>query len=357
MGTTKETFGTSTNLSAFGTSLASQIGINLDNSDSFLHCFVGDEVLQLSKTPSTQPEVEPLSLPNFPYVLEVLDNNSSCIAVIDYLFADYMVPVSLETSLPARNLLEQFLGRAGAFALEPCSQSLEFNPVLLDFSSTEELPIGSYSNVIYSEVNAQMKSVRNGLDVNLSGKCDVQEHTAFVESEPCSLVVPVKVFPIVLWDFQGNLNSTIRGCELDSVKQELGASLVEVQRHTFLKGRFSTFASLDAFECLRSYAVSINDELCWEIEFLSDIIITEMMKFVSVGDVSFNSFVSDKGDSFGVLHHHAEKSFIALNFELDSSYGLHRMDNVVLIYKLDDEVTSGSFLPQINLWVSRPTFL
>jgi len=38
-----------------------------------------------------------------------------------------------------------------------------------DLISTKELPIASYSNLVYSDINTNLKSVRNLVDVNISG--------------------------------------------------------------------------------------------------------------------------------------------------------------------------------------------
>src|SRR3989344_3614130 len=141
MGTNKKTFGTRTKLSTFGTGLASTEWSNLNYSNPSLHRFVSYEVLQLIETPAIKPEVKSSTFSCVPYSFDVFQHNSSSVAVINYCFADYMVPISFETSLSARNLLQEFLARTSAFALEPCSQSLEFESISLNFSSTKELPI------------------------------------------------------------------------------------------------------------------------------------------------------------------------------------------------------------------------
>jgi len=89
--------------------------------------------MQLIETPTIQPEINSSAYVHLSYALKVFQHDSSCITVTNYRFTDNMVPISLETFLPARNLFEQLLARPSAFALEPCSQSFEFKPVSQDY--------------------------------------------------------------------------------------------------------------------------------------------------------------------------------------------------------------------------------
>jgi len=84
MGTSKPSFGTGTKLTTIGTLLGSEVWTDLNHSNTFLQSFVCDEGLQLVETPSIQPEIVPLAFLGFSYAFEVLQYNSSSIAVFNY---------------------------------------------------------------------------------------------------------------------------------------------------------------------------------------------------------------------------------------------------------------------------------
>ena len=106
METNKKTFGTSTKKATLATSLRSNVRTNFNNHNSNSFSFVADKVLQLIKTPAVKPEIKSFALADSDS-LDVFQHNSSCIAIANKLFAYNMVPLSPETSLPARNLLDR----------------------------------------------------------------------------------------------------------------------------------------------------------------------------------------------------------------------------------------------------------
>jgi len=358
MGTNKKTFGTRTQFPTFGTSLGSKVGINLDYINPSLHSFVANEVLQLVETPSIEPEIKFSAFSNLSYVFKVFQNNSSCFAVINNLFTDYMVPVSLETSLSARNLAKKLLTTSSAFALEPCSQSLEFEPVSLDFSPTKELFTACYSNMIYSDINTNLKSVRNLADVDISGKCDVKEHPIMlVNSKQGSLITPVKILPVIFRNFNRNINPALESSEPNLIKAESECSLVKGKGHNILENWFGAFVSLNRFKCLRSYTIGVYDELGRDIKLGSCFVITKMVKVISVVSLSFKAFVSYIRNGFGVFLHSIKKKFIHRNFKFDSCYGLHIKGNIFKVYKCFVLEVKRQFLSTLKCGVSLPKII
>ena len=324
MVTNKISFGTYTKFSTMRTDLASVEWINFDNINPLLHSFVADEVLQLVETPSIQPEVEFSSLPCLSYIFEVFQYNSSSVTICNNLFADNMVPMPNETSLFARNPFQEFLTTSSAFALEPCSQFLEFESISFNFSSTKELPIACYSNMVYSDINTNLKSVRSLVDVNVSRKCDMQEHPIiFINSEQSSLVIPIKILPIIFRNFNRNTNPSINGCKPNFIKTKGECPLIKIQRHTFFKDGLRAFSGFDAFKSLRSYSVGVYDKLRRQFELISCFVITKMVKLVSIINARSKSFISNIRDSFGVLLHSVKKQIIERYFDFDCCYRLH----------------------------------
>ena len=360
MGTNKKTFGTRTNLAAQVMPLGCEIGISFNYFNSSLQSLIPNKAMQLIETPSAQPEVEPFSLLLFSYAFKVFQNDSSSVAIANNLFADYMVPVSLETPLPARNLLQEFLAGTSAFALEPCSQSLEFEPVRFNFATAKELPIACYSNMVYSDINTK-KSVRISWNADVSGKCNMQEHSVvLVNSKQSSLITPIKILPIVFRNFNRNVNPTIDCCESDFIKTKSKCSLIKSKGHTFLKSWLRTLVSLDRFKSLRSYSIGVYDKLRGQVKAFSGIIIAEMVKLVSVIDIGLKSLISYVLDSFRVLLHSLKQKIIFRNFQLNGCNGFHGNLKDKLPYmpygQMSSPVQNGGwqFLPRLKSWVSLP---
>jgi len=334
MRTNKKTFGTRTQLSTLGTGLGSEIRTDFNSLYSIPQGFVSNELLELVERPTINPKVKSFAFINISYTFEVLQNNSSCFAVINNLFTDNMVPISLETFLLSRNLFEKFLATSSAFALEPCSQSLEFEHVSFDFSPAKELPIACYSNMVYSDINTNLKSVRNLVDVDISGKCDVKKHSImFVNSNNHSLVTPVEILPIVFRNFNWDINSTIDSCEPNLIKFESKYFLVKIKRHVFFKKWLTAFSVFNRLQSLRSNTISIYNELGRKIEFVPTFIITKMMKLVFITNIRFKTFISNVRYNFGILLHSFKKQFICRYFKFNSYYGLHIDKNVEQVFK------------------------
>lgn len=359
MGTSKKTTGTGTKRTASAASLRSQIGVDFDYVDACLQSFVFDEVMQLEEAPAMKPEINSSAFFHLPDSFQIFQDNSSCITVVHNLFADYMVPVSLETSLSARNLLQEFLSGAGAFALEPCSQSLEFESVLFDFTSTKELLTACHSDVVYSDVNTNMKSVRNLADVDISGKRDMEKHPVLlVTDDSDGLSVPVEILPIILWNFDWHSNSSFAGSELYLFKTKFESSCIEVKRHELLEGWLDF--QFSGLEGLGSNPVCIDDELGWQLESLPYITVAEMVELESVVDLGSKSSVSNVADSFAVLLHHIDEQGIARNLQFDCGYRLHNHKKTQIVYKpcvceeREWAVGNGgfAFLPILKDWVS-----
>jgi hypothetical protein len=334
MGTNKKTFGTRTNASTPGTPLGSEIRIDFDSLYSSPESLVFNKALELVERPSTQPEVNLLAFPHLSYSFEVFKDNSPSLAVIHNLLGDYMIPVSLETSLPARNLFKEFLAGTSAFTLESCSQPLEFEPFTLDFSSAKELPIACHSNMVYSDINTNLKSVRNLVDVDISGKCDMKKHPVMlVNSHKHSLVAPVKILPVVFRNIDGNVNPAVDSANPNLVKAESECSLVKVKRHNLLEGWLSALVGSHRFKGLRSYTIGIYDKLGGQVKQFPAFIVAKMVKLVSVVSLSFKPSISYVRYCFGVLLHGVKKQFVHRDFKFDSSYGLHIVNVEELIYK------------------------
>ncbi len=357
MRTNKKTFGTGTKISAVGTSLASVVRADFNHIDSFLQSLIFDKTLQLVEVPAVKPEVKLLSLSLLPYSSDVFHHDSSSFATGNNLFADVVVCPSFETSLLSRNPLEEFSGTSSAFGLEICPQTLILNHLAFDFLAAEELPIACYGNVVYSDINTQLKSVRNRLGIDISGKCDMQEHPLIlIDGKESSLRTPIKILPITFGNFDWNINPAFDGCEPDPIRVESEGSFIKSQGHIFLKDRFTSFVSLDRFEGLGSYTISIYHKLRRNAKLLSNLVIAKMMELIPIVNTRLKSSVSDVRNSLAVLFHSFEKQPVHRDFKLNRSNRLHTFLREERVFKLiGDE--KGQFLPTLKCRVSLPQTL
>lgn len=310
-------------------------GVNIDYSASLELCLVVDESLQLIEAPVVEPVSLFLADSTSPYTFYVFHSNCvSNIAFGDYCLADFVVALLDEAFLPSRNLLQEPSGTSCAFALQPSPQISVSGLYELDSIGVEELPVGCNCNIVYSDIHP-MKSVRIRWDGNVSGKRYVQEHpvSLFVVDELGSLVSPVEIFPVVSWDCDWDVNPTFRSCEPDLFRTECKCPSVKVQRHIFLKDRFTSFVGLDGFKCLGSYSYGIYNELGRKFELASHLVVGEMMQFVSVSYITFETLTGDVFNSFGILLHSSEKQFILRDFQFNGHDGFHTDKEYNLVNK------------------------
>ncbi len=364
MGTNKISFGTRTDFTALRAGLRSHIRVDLNNLNPSFDSLILNEAMQLIETPPIEPEIESLSLLDFSYAFQVLNNNCSSVAVIDNLLRDYMIPVSLETSLFSRNLLQEFLRTSSAFGLESCSQPFIFNSFTSNMFSTKKLPIACYSNMVYSDINPQLKSVRNLLGFDISGKSYVKKHPVFlINNQVSSLRIPVKILPVIFRNIQRDFNSAFDSCKLNSIEEKLESPQIKSKRHTFFKDRFRAFVGFDRFKGLRSYSIGIDNKLGRQVKLLPSFIITKVVKVISVVNSSGKSFICNIRDSFRVFLHSLKKQFTFRYLNFDSSYRLHIREYIFDLFKCYASASSRNtqrryaLLPQLKQWVSELTIL
>jgi len=338
---------TGTETSAVGTGLGSQVRTDLNYIDASLQSLVFDETLQLEEAPTIKPSVKPLThilIPALSYPFKVLQYDCVSTAADD-LFADVMIDPTHVTILPTRDCFEQSLGRLGAFTLKSLPQILELHN--LSLMPSEHSAITTDSEVVYSDINTDLKSVRNLVDINVSGECDVQEHSVMlINGKQGSLWTPIKILPIISWNFDGNINPTINSGEPNLVGVEGEGSLVKSQRQTLFKSRFASLVSFDRLEGLGSNTISIYHKLRRQVKLLSGFVIAEMMKAITIVSLGFKTSISDIRNSLAILFHSIKKQPVERDFELDCNNRLHRNYWVEQVFKT---IGGKAFLlPTIN---------
>lgn len=333
MGANKKTLGTSTEFTAVRTSLGCKVGINFNYINPSLISFILNKSLELVKTPSIEPEVKPFSFLGLADSFDVFEYNCSSITIADDLFAYNMIPVSLETSFSARNLFQEFPCRVSAFALEPCSQSFEFNPVFSYMFSTEKPFIACNSDMVYSDINTKRSTVKRTRDVDISGKSDMHKHPVkLISFNDCSLPRPVKVFPVIFWNLYRYLKSSPDCGNTGFIEAECKISLVKTERKIFPEHWLGAFIGFNGFKGLRCYSVGINHQLRWKVKQFSAFIVAKMMKLVSVMNLIFKTFISYVRNSLRILLHCIKDKLIWLDSQFHGYSRPHISQEDIIIY-------------------------
>jgi len=351
MGTNKKTLGTRTQFSTSGTGLGSKIRTDCNSLYSSTQSLVCNELLQLVERPSVEPEIESSAFSDLSYAFEVLQNNSSKFTVIHNLLTYYMIPIPHKPLLSARDLFEQSFGRTSAFGLEFSTNSFELNPFKLDLPCVEELPIACYSNLVYSDINTQ-KSVRISWELNVSGKCDMQEQFVLAENKVSIPNIQIKILPIIFRNINRNFEPAIDSSKRNTIKiKAKGTGIISYCKHFPKVGLFRFLYFPQRFKSLTSLVSGRTNKLCRKFKSLSNRIVSKVMKFPlgisSIVPASINNILC----RLGVLPHCIKKLFFTGNFKFYCNNRFHTDTGNMLVYKFYTQVSSGitrrrsAFLP------------
>ncbi len=311
-----------------GASLRSHVRLDKINNLSFSFRFVFDEALQLKKAPIVEPSIESSALANLSDSLEVFHNNR--VSIADNTLANNMVVVPHKAFLSATQSSEQSLGRFCAFALQPSTQVMKFSN--LGFRSFEKNTFACYSEVVYSDINTQNPVATRSWSVDFSGKCDVKKQFSFFISDNLkSLIVPVKVFPVVFWNADLNILSFAfdESSEPDFLKREGKKVFVEGDRTRFYNG---LDFELGGFKIFRSLCNRFTGKISRKP--LPQIFINNMVKPESVAYLGFKSFVNSILHSLLESVEHIKQLLIIRNFQFYGGSSFHKLNAGQLIYKL-----------------------
>src|SRR3989344_5156621 len=234
--------------SAFGTPLRGISWINQDNSISIKSGFVFNKSLQLIKAPT----IKPVSLfstnsatPNTFYVF-----HNYCISRINRVYnglTDFVIALSHKTFLFSRYLLQKFSRTSSAFRLQSAPQIFILGFNVFSLLGIKKLLVGSNCNVVYSNIYPK-KSVRTLRNSNFSRKCNMQKHPVkFVYSNLHSLIIPIKILPVIFRNIYWDVFSSIKSGYPDFIKTKSKGSSIKIKWYKFLKNWFSSFIGFSGF--------------------------------------------------------------------------------------------------------------
>lgn len=343
MGTTKETFGTSTNLSTLGTVLASHIRINPNGCNSLLHGFIGYETVQLIKAPPMQPEIKFSAFIGSDSFDVFQDNCISIFTIGDNLFAYHMIPIPHKPFLFAGDGFEPSLSTASAFGLEFSFQSFVMQPLIFNLLCVKELPVTCYSNMVYSDINTQLKSVRISLDVDISGKRDMQEKSFLpIKDEVSTSGSPIKIFPIIFRNLKWNFDSTANSNKRDIIGFESERPSIISNAHKLLNFGFGWFLILPKrFKNFTGLISTRTYKLSRKLSLFPDKVISFVMQRSFKMCTFIPTAINNSLHRLRVLFHSIKKYLFFRNLEFYSCDRLHNILNSVFIYKSYVQMSGG----------------
>ena len=357
MGTKKTGRIPRTEFSTVGTGLGSHIWINQDKSLSNHFSFVSNHLLKLSERPVVNPSVCRFSFSvfssAFPDVSQVF-HNKDISYTINYLSADVVIEPSHITFLSSRESFKSSLSGLCAFGLEFSSQPLK----LFDFSLMpfKELPFGSDSNVVYTQINADRSNLRvTKVSRDFLGNNDIKKPLPFSFNQHSFLKFPIRIFKVIFRNVQRNINSF--GVSGDSDRfighLERSQSLIKQKRSRF-NNWFASFQLFRRLSNLKSFTKSLNSKLRFKIKLLSQSFVDMLMQFKFMFNVIMPSIITRKLNGFeiGVRNIFNMWQFSQRNFHCDS----HSSYKTEQVFKFFGNEEMG-FLPYLKIGVSALTTL
>lgn len=343
---------------AAGAGLGSVLSGNFDYFDSLPFSLVGYELLELEEASVVQPAVESpafalFSDPSQPFHHDCVARCKSS----DYLLGNFMVDLCHKPFLLAAKLSEKPFGRASAFGLEFPLKIAELGFPLLNLAATEEPAVGSDSQFLYPDIDADNLSVatRMSADINIFGKCNVDKQPLLsVKDEVGGADLPRQIVPEASWNFNRYLEPAFNRTKRNHLWLEAEASRIISDCHEFPADGLSAI-ELACLKHIASRVPAAANELCRKLAVLSDRIIGNIMEFSFIKVLQFPSPIKNRLDCFRVLLHGFKKLLPDRKLQLDSGNGFHdRYLDCRFKYLTG---VKWRFLSALKCGVSSPRFL
>lgn len=328
MRTTNKTTMSNKNIMADRTLFGSVGRIDIDNPTSFFGGFILNEGLQLPERPFMNPPI-PFGF-TFPNVKEILLNdNISLFNTINDSLTYIMVSPCHEPSPSTRDFPEQSLSGFCAFGLKFANQFIMFNPFGLDVFA-EELLIGSNSDIIYADINAENSCLQTrDCDINIFSKIKQEEtSTFFVNPKQGFFNIPQEVFFVYFWNNEWNLNSPLNSGNTQNFVLERCTSWEIVSDRT----SFDDWLGFSLFTHFNSLPATTDDELCLKTS-LFEFGIDSVLEFDFVLDFIIPSEINTELQGFLIDFDSLDYFKTYWDFDFNSCSRLHINDREQLIYK------------------------
>ncbi|MDP2974253.1 MAG: hypothetical protein Q8N60_04330, partial [Candidatus Diapherotrites archaeon] len=288
---------------AGGAGLACHVRINKDDLLTEPFSLVGDEGLELVKAPIVKPAIEPFSFLLLSDSLKVFEGYD--VSVSNNFFANYVVCASHVAFLPAAQHFKMPLGGLCAFSLQFTSQMPELlNPSLW---SLKKPAITTDGKVVYSEVNPDYLIATRKVGVSLSGECDVPVKNPFLINQFKSLILPIKILPVILRNKDSNILPIIlrEGSYPNFIKIE--CEKLTIPANALLFDDWLDFEP-GAFQTFACFANSLNSKISRQP--LSNIPINKPMQSKTITNLSFKTFINSELHSTRKSFAHLKEHFM-----------------------------------------------
>src|SRR3989344_3561108 len=339
MFTNKETFGTGTKFSAVGTGLGSMVGIDFDNSFSINNPFIFNKSLELKEAPIMQPESLLLSDFSISNPLDIFHYNNS-LFTINNLFADVVVNPSHQTVFSSRDFLQKSFTRKSAFRLEFSPQTLEHKFFSFNLFAVKKLFVGSNCDIVDSNINSK-KSVKKFWSDDVFGQNNMQKQS-FIINQISTTRLQIKILPVIFWNFYRNFYSSINSAKTNIISffivfKTKRTGIISDCKMLF-KNRLSSWLGFKNFS---SFISATANKLCRKFSFLSDFIVSQVMKLSFIVCLNIPSKINNFVSRIRILLHSFYKGFIIWN--LNFYDGFHRNISIMFLIFINlSEVKSNS---------------
>jgi len=346
---------TSSNSTATGASFGSILGVNIDNGDTPLQCFIFNKGLELSEGPAIVDI--PLLLPNpcsFSDVGELFHHDELPFSDgLNYSFADSMIEVGHPPSLLPGKPSQELLSSLRAFGLERRAKVLEMPPYILSLSTGEFKSIGGGGNIVYSQIYSNwfysLRYLRYRLGKNYINIKFLL--SLLIDKDSKGRFLPFKKISLVITNSKRYLQSPFNCGKRDLLLiRIIGKNpLVVINRSCLERFNFSWFS----LSRLRNSTYCSYGKICSKVKFSPYIFITKLLKFKAISGFLSLRNLQDIVASIGKTLHCFFKSlplfFGRLKFAFNCFYYHY---TYIISYKKG--VSTGQFLPGINSGASLP---
>ncbi len=271
--------------------------------------------------------LRPFNRASFPYTLKIFkgDQRRSVFSLRNQLLRDAMVRVSVESSLFARKLLQMPLGTLCTTTLKVCLEVVYLGSNRLDLLSGEDFSRRIDSDVLDTKIDAKGIHRPDFLRFrNLDYNTEIEN--SFAKNQISLTSNPVKPCSMVIADQDGQLDSTIKGQQRDSIKSLPGHDSLIIDNCSIgIELWLDRLVSFVGFGCLRNCP---NRHLSRDAKLFPDLMINNLLQLDFIGGMKFKSLLSDEVAGGIKLMHGLKKSLILFrrSFEFDLKSLHHSID-------------------------------
>ena len=334
--------------SAARTSLRSVVWFNVNYWNALLQTFVFNHLLESFKSPAMEGSVvafSMLSVVSNPVQLLHYDN-ISFLQGVDKGPADLMQHCICPSVLPSSQPFKPPLCRGGAFRLEGASELPKMSPPMLDLPTINSKTIGSYQEIVNSNINADWVISLWFRDFDKNGDMQVKLFSVVSINEFCISYRILQKLSLVISNSEFRLSPAIDGRNGDFlfISEQSEQSFVQIYR------KLPKPMLLLPISLIR-FSNSISCPYCkigGKLKSLTSFIVNKMVQCNRIETSSLPSYLADIVTSvskgFNSIHKLLRFFFSHIKFAYHSLGSFHRNHTYILIRDLNLSRNSSAAL-------------